>query len=163
MSMERVAKRLRELESKNGRLAEADVVADARAAASTLHAYFEWNDTKAAEAHRLAQARLLIRRVKIEVTVRDVPLSVVRYVRDPEAAGEGGGYRNIVSVRSEENLARAAVIDEMNRVSKAARRARAVAAVLGLAEDVGRISAIAQSVVDAASADPASMAVGGEA
>lgn len=48
-----------------GELTPQDVVADARNANSPLHGFFEWDDTKAAEEHRLAQARGLIRAVVI--------------------------------------------------------------------------------------------------
>jgi hypothetical protein len=41
------------------------VVADARDAKSPLHRYFEWDDKKAAEAHRMDQARALIRSIRV--------------------------------------------------------------------------------------------------
>lgn len=154
-SMKEVAEQLRLLE-KDGRLDPADVVEAARNPDSILHGYFEWDDSEAAKQHRLGQARQLIRRVKIEVVVRDVPVDVVRYVRDTEDGA--GHYRDIMRVRDEADVARAAVIDEMMRVSKAVRRAKAVAAVLGVADDIGRIGDIAASVTDQVSrpAAPAS-------
>lgn len=151
-SMKQVADELLALEKESGRLEPTDVVEAARDPASALHPYFEWDDTEAARQHRLGQARQLIRRVKIETIVRDVPVQVVRYVRDPEDGPDG--YRNIMRVRGEEDIAREVIIDEMQRVAKAARRAKAVAAVLGVIDDVEKIIAVAESVSDQAAVPP---------
>jgi len=146
MSNPRVVERLRELEN-DGRLQPADVLTDARNADSPLHSHFEWDDGAAAERYRLSQARALIRSVKINVTVRDMPLSVVGYVRDPELQDtRDPGYRNVLQLRTEEDSARAAIIEEMKRVANAARRARTLAAVLGLTDQIEEIERIAQSV-----------------
>lgn len=47
----------------SGELTPPDVVNDARCNNSPLHSFFEWDDGVAAEHHRLAQARALIRSV----------------------------------------------------------------------------------------------------
>lgn len=144
MSMREVAEVLGRLEHPNGDLDPADVVEAARDPASPLHPFFEWNNDEAAEQWRIGQARLLIRRVKIQVTVHDVPMDVVRYVRNPDQAG---AYSNIVRIRSDESRSRRTVLDEMSRVSQAAKRARAVAAVLGNVEQVDEIIRLAEMVV----------------
>src|SRR5258708_6107559 len=108
---------LRGLEHQNGRLIPADVVQAARDPDSPLHSHFIWDDTEAAQRYRLIQASAVIRSVKLEITVRDVPLSVVGYVRDPELDTKTAGYRNIVNLRTDEDSARATIIDEMKRVS----------------------------------------------
>lgn len=46
-----------------GELTPDDVLADAKHDNSPLHSFFEWDDTAASRAHRLAQARGLIRSV----------------------------------------------------------------------------------------------------
>lgn len=146
MAMEKVAERLRELERDNGRLAPVDVVEAARDPASPLHSHFTWDDTEAAEKYRLMQARTLIRTVKLEITIRDVPLSVVGYVRDPGADAKTAGYRNVARLRTEEDAARAAIVDEMKRVSNAVRRAKGLAAVLGVTDDIEQIETLARGV-----------------
>src|SRR6185312_2039420 len=150
MSNQIIVDTLRDLEQENGRLIPSDVVSAARDPESPLHSHFTWDDAEAAEQYRLDQARTLIRSVRVEITVRDVPLSVVGYVRDPEADANQAGYRNIMRLRSEEDAARAAVIDEMKRVSNAVRRAKTVAAVLGLAEDIDHIDTLASDIADRA-------------
>lgn len=156
MSDMEVAKILAALERDNGRLVPSDVVEAARDPNSPLHQHFEWNDSEAAEKYRLDQARTLIRSVKIEVTVRDVPLSVVSYVRDPDADAQSAGYRNVAKLRTEEDAARATVVDEMKRVANAVRRAKTLAAVLGIASDIEQIEAIARSVSERVSVATAS-------
>lgn len=153
MNLRDVAERLTTLETERGQLTEKTVVEDARSPDSPLHGFFEWDDTRAAEAHRLSQARLLIRRVRIEVNVREVPLSINRYVRDPEPAGEGGGYRNIINLRSEADIAREVVVSEMNRLVNAVKRAKQVAMVLGVSDDLSRIEEIVRGIENRISLD----------
>jgi hypothetical protein len=143
-----VATELLELERNNGQLIPADVVEAARDPESPLHSHFNWDDSDAAEKFRLMQARTLIRTVRLEITIRDVPLSVVGYVRDPDADTKTAGYRNVAKLRTEEDSARATIIDEMKRVSNAVRRAKGLAAVLGVVEDIEAIEALARGVSD---------------
>lgn len=53
-------------EAHAGRLMPEVVVNAAKDAKSALHPHFEWNDSVAAQAHRLDQARNLIRLIRIE-------------------------------------------------------------------------------------------------
>lgn len=150
MAKVEIAERLRELEQANGRLIPSDVVEEARNPESPLHSHFEWDNSEAATKYRLLQAGVLIRSVKLEITVRDVPLSVVGYVRDPDLDTKTAGYRNVINIRSEEDAARSAIIDEMKRVSNAVRRAKSLAAVLGFVEDIERIDELARTIVERA-------------
>jgi hypothetical protein len=147
MSNERVVAKIRELE-KEGRLSPNDVVDEAANPDSPLHTYFEWDDTEGARKYRLLQARTLIRTIKVEVTVRDVPLTVVGYVRDPDLPAKEAGYRNVMSLRTEVDSARLAVVAEMRRVSNAVKRAKGLANVLGIDEDIERIDEIARSIIE---------------
>jgi len=56
-----------------GELTPKDILDDARHDNSPLHSFFEWDDGVAAEAHRLAQARGLIRSVVAIYTSPDKP------------------------------------------------------------------------------------------
>lgn len=150
MATPEIVDRLRSLEHENGRLLPADVVEDARDPDSPLHSHFEWDDSEAATKYRLQQAGAIIRSVKLEITVRDVPLSVVGYVRDPELDTKTAGYRNVVNLRTEEDSARATIIDEMKRVSNAVRRAKSLAAVLGFVEDIEAIDVLARTITERA-------------
>jgi hypothetical protein len=76
-----------------GELTPNDILEDAKNHNSPLHSYFEWDDGKAAEQHRLQQARGLIRTV-VAVYRSDEKESVVRhraYVHIKE--GEASHYR----------------------------------------------------------------------
>ncbi|MCA0425033.1 MAG: hypothetical protein LCH61_17250 [Proteobacteria bacterium] len=57
----------------HGELTPEDVVADARNPNSPLHQFFEWDDSEAAQQHRLGQARGLIRAVVAIYVSEDKP------------------------------------------------------------------------------------------
>jgi hypothetical protein len=145
MAGTKVEDALRELE-RDGRLIPSEVVDSARDPDSPLHSHFEWDNDEAAEKYRLSQARTLIRTVKLMVTVHEVPVSVPYYVRDPEADAQQAGYRSVISLRREEDTARAAIVDAMKRVSNAVRHAKQLAAVLGVADDLEHIDSLARGV-----------------
>lgn len=143
MDLDDVDRRLQALQ-RDGRLAVDDVIEDGRDPTSPLHPHFTWDIAEAAQERWRDQARALIRRVKLEVTVRHVALSVPRFVRDP---AEKHVYRSILAVRREDETSRRVIIDEMNRVVQAAKRARAIATVLGSADDVTEIIQLAETVI----------------
>lgn len=68
-----------------GELTPEDVLADAKHDNSPLHTFFEWDDGEAAHAHRLAQARGLIRSVVAIYVSEDRPaVRQKAYVHIPE-------------------------------------------------------------------------------
>lgn len=86
---ERARELLQGIYDQKGELTPELVVAEAADPNSPLHDRFEWDDAKAAAAHRIEQARALIRSVR------------VTYAPSPE--GEERTVRAFVSVRSPEN------------------------------------------------------------
>jgi hypothetical protein len=60
-------------------LTPCDVLEHARNPESALHPHFEWNDSKAAHAHRLEQAQHLIVRAKVRILAR--PDDAPRHIR----------------------------------------------------------------------------------
>lgn len=139
MSVHQVALVLTAIADRNGgRLTPELVVEAARDPASPLHSHFEWDDPKAAAAHRLDQARTLIRSVKIQVTVADFTLKAPRFVHDPGAERQQG-YITVAKLRTDEDLARESVVAEFARAAAAMNRARVVAAVLGLSGEIDRL------------------------
>lgn len=84
-----------------GSLHPQDVVTGARDPKSVLHPHFEWNDAKAAEAHRMDQARALIRSIRVideedDDRARPAFLSI--------RADDGVGYRAYRDVLSSADL-----------------------------------------------------------
>jgi hypothetical protein len=78
----------------DGTIHPEDVVESARAATSPLHDYFEWDDTAAAAAYRIDQARHLLR-----VTVTHLPVgSGHERVRAFVSLSTDAGYRPIGAV-----------------------------------------------------------------
>jgi len=83
-----------------GELHPQAVVADARDAKSPLHRYFEWDDKKAAEAHRMDQARALIRSIRIIDDNDDKARPAFLSIR----SDNGVGYRSLGDVLSSRDL-----------------------------------------------------------
>ena len=85
----------------NGILMPEAVIHAARPKDSPLHSQFEWNNSKAAHAHRLWQARHLIR-VCVEMLPKvNVPTEVFVSLRSDR---ENGGYRVQAEVLSDKDM-----------------------------------------------------------
>lgn len=84
-------KRLDWLASNNsGSITAKEVLADAEKKESPLHAYFEWDDSKAAIEYRLYQARNLLRSIEVVVTRSDgTEMQVRQYYSITEQTEEG--------------------------------------------------------------------------
>lgn len=69
-------------ERTGGAALASDVLTEARRPDSALHPLFEWDDTVAAAAYRLAQAEALIRRIRVEIlpSGSTVPVRVRAYI-----------------------------------------------------------------------------------
>lgn len=82
-----------------GEFTPADVVEAARPKKSPMHNCFEWDDTKAAEAHRLNQARHMVQRIRVVVkTERSDARPVKAYHSVVVMADDGqSGTRRYVS------------------------------------------------------------------
>lgn len=75
-----IVKALREIEARDGIIRPQAVVEAATPEGSPLHQFFEWDNTKAAVAHREQQARQLIRSVVIRDAESTSPTTVRAYV-----------------------------------------------------------------------------------
>lgn len=141
-----IKQRLQELCDRNGaRLTPDAVLADASDPESPLHEHFEWDDSKAAAKHRLDQARSLIRSVKVVVRTTRMTLSAPYYVRDPSAAKGEQGYVAVTKLRTDQDAAREALVEEFSQVAHRLRRARVLAKSLELD---GEVNALLEGVVD---------------
>lgn len=128
------------LSDRTGVLTPDAIVAAARPKDSVLHSLFTWNNRAAADAHRLNEARQLIRAVTVEIRVEKVTVQAPYFVRDPTLA-PSQGYRSLGRLRNDADLAREAVIAEMKRASGALARARAIAAALGMDDAINEVEA----------------------
>lgn len=68
----KAGRELSQIERKEGALTPETVLERARSNNSSLHDHFEWDDTKAAEQHRLGQAGELIRSITVDVSRSNV-------------------------------------------------------------------------------------------
>ena len=130
---------LQAIEDERGRVTADAVVEAARDPGHAWHNRFDWNDETAGHRWRLMQARTLIRSVRYERRTETRVLHSPMYVRDPDAEADEQAYTSVSSLRSDEDRARAALINEFGRVASALRRARELADVLGLDDQVAQM------------------------
>jgi hypothetical protein len=144
--IEAVRQAILALTDKNGGTLRAEeVIAAARDRRSPLHAVFEWDDKKAADQHRLATARGLIRQVRIDVVMTELtmPHAVPMFGKN----ARDGGYATLDWLRQDDDLSREAAIAEFQKASKALRRAQAIAIQLNLGtEAIATIEAMVLSI-----------------
>lgn len=138
ISNEIVRDALAKLEEDGGTLTPQAVVEAAKNPSHALHEYFEWDDSSAAHAWRVEQARVLIRSVKLVVTVDRVEFSTVHYVRDPRVPHEDQGYVSIPNAQGDADLAQQIIRQEFSRADAALTRAQDVAKALGVEKVLGK-------------------------
>lgn len=98
-----VGKCIDALEQKHKRVTAERVVTEARSTQSPLHDFFEWDNTKAAKAYRLEQARHMIRSVVIvwEDPSTSTGTRVARaFISLRDEDDEGGGKMYMGAVRA---------------------------------------------------------------
>lgn len=115
-----------------GRITPEIVLNAAKSKDSPLHDHFEWDDKKASHQWRIAQARSLIRRVKIEVSIESVVVRNVCYVRDPTRPAKEQGYISVNKARQDKEIAKAVVQKEIQAARDRLRRCLNLAAQLGI-------------------------------
>lgn len=138
LTQEQIA-RVNSLETARGEITPRAVVEDARAKSSPLHALFEWNNGKAADAYRLAQAREVIGSVTIEVVTRETTIHTPHYVRDTEANGQG--YRSVTAIKSEPERARETLVYTLEIAAGHVRRALDLSVALGMTTEIDALLA----------------------
>lgn len=103
---EKAGRELASIERKAGELTPAVVLERARSANSSLHDHFEWDDSIAAEQHRLGQAGELIRSITVDVSRSNVePAKPTRAFVSVERKGERS-YVGIQTAMSDADLRR---------------------------------------------------------
>jgi hypothetical protein len=138
---------LKTLEREDGSILPEDVVAVAENPGHALHSDFEWDNEIAGPKYRLGQARSLIRAVRLHYKTSSVPLAIQipAYVRDLRA--ETSGYRAVLQIRDDRDVARDTVIDAMSRAAAAMRRAKTLAVVFDTEDLIDQIEGLVGEVV----------------
>lgn len=103
---DKAGRELASIERKEGELTPTVVLERARSANSSLHDHFEWDDSKAAEQHRLTQAGELIRSITVDVSRSNVePPKPTRAFVSVERQGERA-YVGVQTAMSDAELRR---------------------------------------------------------
>lgn len=140
---------LEEIAQRNGGVLKPEhVLVEAANPSHPLHDRFEWDDARAGHAYRIDQARTLIRSVKVSVVVESRKIESVFYVRDPSQPTNETGYISVPRLRSDKELAAEAIKAEFARARAIMVRARDLAVVLGVEEDVDMLLGHLQRLAD---------------
>lgn len=100
-----VQEELRTIEAKHGILRPEDVVEFAQNKRTALHGQFEWDDSKAAHQYRLWKARYIISTSVTIIEAEEKRFTVRAFVSlTPDRKAEGGGYRSITSVMTDDEM-----------------------------------------------------------
>lgn len=114
-------------EAHGGLLPPGVVVEAARDPSSPLHNEFEWDDDAAAEQYRLAQAGMLIRRVRLSIVkvnpkTKKLTATLTRQFQSrPSQRHSEGGYETVQDILADEEK-RAELLDQVLREMRAYRK-----------------------------------------
>ena len=142
-------KALQAIYNRDGLLKPEVVISEARNPKNPLHSYFEWNDTIAGEQHRLAQARTLIKSVKIEIIHENRVVRSVVYAKDPRVPHDQQGYTAVSAIAQTREDSRAALLAEISRIEGCIVRAELIAKrlpLLKLDRDLARLSDLVTNI-----------------
>jgi flagellar basal body rod protein FlgC len=118
---------------KNGVLLPEDLLDEAKDPAHPMHLRFEWDDAKAGHAHRLTQARGIIRSVKVITTTETRRIESVYYVPNSEKeSAREQGYVAVTKVRTEREMAINTIKREFEQDEALLKRTRDLAIYIGL-------------------------------
>lgn len=127
-SAQRIGEALEKIAADNdGDLTPGAVLQAARSRSSPLHRHFEWNDERAAEAHRLNQARQIIRIIRIDDVA---PEPVQAFISISDRAGVS--YRHVSDVLSSVDLQRRVLVQAERDLAAWEARYRSLASVCEL-------------------------------
>lgn len=133
-----------------GRLTPEAVLQEARPDDSPLHAFFEWDDAKAAEKHRLTQAGHLIRSVTVVMEQHDAePERTIRaFVPITVGQEESRRYVDTIRALSDDELRRqvlAQAHSELGAVARKYRELKELSEVCKAIDKVGELLTEGQS------------------
>jgi hypothetical protein len=137
---------IRSLADAAGNIEPAVVIEAARPPDSPIHDDFEWDVQTAASQHWLEQARTLIRYVRLQVQIERQTIVAPFYVPDPNRAPKSKTYMTLTTAVGKRDLALRILDSELERITAAVERARAVALVLGVDDDLNSMLASVSSI-----------------
>lgn len=129
MDKEQLAVEIARLEDENGIVTPDRFVERAEPEDHPLHPLLLWDNTKAGHRYRLAQARALIRSVRVEYLHNEVTTYVVKYVHAPTEE-KTQNYQSVLILRNDADMARKTALLELAYARAAVERARSVAQAL---------------------------------
>lgn len=145
-------KALEAIYDRDGALSPAAVVEAAEPKGSPLHGYFTWDDAAAGTAHRLDQARQLIRvAVKVIPAVSNAPVRQFVSLSSLRRTGTGS-YLATIDVVSDEARYEIARADAIKALQSLERRFRYVRELVPVWDSLASITAEIEALTDTSAA-----------
>ena len=127
----------REILAERGAVKPETVLEKARAATSPIHGYFTWDDTEAAEKHRLSEAQTLCRSVRVvraDMPAQEQP--AIRYLQCVSACSgedrfEGKAYLPLPDIKSNPEYRRQVLQNALSEYTSLERKYRDLQTELG--------------------------------
>lgn len=112
----KILESLDRIKEEHGSLTPEYIVQAARPVDHPLHAYFEWNDTIAAQQYRLQQARSIICSIRERVTDKNNGAFTRRYYSSVVTNTTGAAYVQTSYVMTQEDLRQQKIEDGLRRI-----------------------------------------------
>lgn len=117
MASEQILNELETIRATHGGILRAeDVVSFAEDENTALHRCFQWDDSKAARLYRLNQARGIIRVAVNVLETSKGPVETRAFVSLTPDRKEGGGYRAMADILSNQDLERRMIADALKEL-----------------------------------------------
>lgn len=136
---------LESLEDERGRLTPEAVVEAAKDPDSPGHAYFDWDDGEAAHKWRISQARSILS-VKVVRKDSESSYKAPRYVHDPFVEPAQQMYVAVRYAKTDDQLKREIMLDEIARVEAGIVRAQGLAKYFSVESELNNLSSLAKSL-----------------
>ena len=127
---------IRSLAFADGHIDPNRVIEAARDPSCIIHDEFDWDIDSAAQKHWVDQAQSLIRFVKLEVIIERQTVIAPYYVPDPLRPPKSRNYLELTIAGRDRAIAQQVLIAELDRIAAAIKRAKEIAAVLGLTDEL---------------------------
>lgn len=137
---EDVIRELNELARASGGLLHPQLVVDSASnPQSPLHDRFDWDNIEAGNSWRLEQARQMLRIAVQYIEVEGDKIEARIFVSLTSDRENGGGYRYLVSVLSDEEQRRQLVQDALDEMTRFAEKYRMLDELAGVFKSIGRV------------------------
>lgn len=142
ISAETVGNVLENIESRDGAITKKSFLEESRPDDAPTHKLFEWNDSKAAEKYRLAQAGKVISdlKIKLKVEEREEPIETTAILNIEERERKTGTYVNVITAMENKESRRIVLLRAISELQTFSRKYASLQELAGVFEAIREVS-----------------------